>query len=613
MLSIFGNKRVTYSLYFLILLIASKLIYLFLESGYNFDVLNVVSDYTINQNSLEKIETKGHVLSSIGLSLLLLPFAYLLLKSRIQNEITIFTTSMIIFIILSFIFYNLLTFAMNKIIEKNSDKRYESYYTGLLKYGILSERFGYEKFIDKNIDFKNDITSTVLISNIFLLSFVDKDVVNKVREQGKDAIVDLYIEKFLVEQYEKDKIEFFSKAEDIEQAWNKYNSGKEKINNEFRKFTKKEDIENDYIKFTKKINKKFDDYLNAKIQFINKRESEYSKINNYYVDLNKYFQNRGNTVAERRYKEYMQKHFKKFIDPVRWCSKNLCPTKNKIKTVIEEELNLEWNNRIKLPLTLKSQKEFLKHAKIKNEVIKELRNNGLDVENNFDYSQAHFYKAYNKKVNEKQDKALDTFKKEFENKSGIKNIPENLNRLAFVKLFEKDFIKKFDSIKYGKVAINLITTGELNRFYNDLYRPLYFDMYFKDIFYEREDFETNKLAQERGDHFIKMLYIPPFALFMSLLAGILNLLSVIVMILFLPFFKKDNLALNTSKLSLKILLLFGTLYFIYSKGNENAYINSHEALKLIDFNEYPKLEYYIKSLNTIILLEDINKNLNKKN
>lgn len=613
MLLIFRNKKVTYALYFLILIIVSKIIYLFLESAYNYDVLNVVSDYKINQNSLEKIETKGHILSSIGLSLLLLPFVYLLLKSKIQNEITIFTASVAVFTILIFIFYNLLTFAMNKIIEKNSDKRYEAYYTGLLKYGILSEKFGYEKFIQKNIDIKNDITSTVLISNIFLLSFVDKDVVNKVREQGKDAIVDLYIEKFLVEQYEKDKIEFFSKAEDIEQAWKKYNGGKEKINNEFKKFTKKVNIESDYLKFRDKMNKKYFDYSNSKIDFIKKRDYEYSKINNYYNDLNKYFKNKGNSIAEKRYKQSMENNFQKFIEPSRWCEKNVCPSKSKIKMVIEEELNLKWNNQINLPLNLKNQKEFLTHPKVKNEVIKELKKNDLNVDNNFNYSSAHFYKAYDGKINEEQEKALKTFKKEFENKSGIKDISEDLNRAAFVKLFEKDFIKKFDSIKYGKVAISLITTGELNRFYNDLYRPLYFDMYFKDIFYEREDFQTNKLAQERGDNFIKMLYIPPFALFMSLLAGILNLLSVIVMILFLPFFKKDNLALNTSKLSLKILLLFGTLYFIYSKGNENAYINSHEALRLIDFNEYPKLEYYIKSLNTIILLEDINKNLNSKN
>ena len=191
MLLILENKKVTYALYFLILLILSKIVYLFLESNYNYDVLKAVSDYTITQDNLKQIETKGHILSSIGLSLLILPFAYLLIKRKIQNETNTFIFSIVSFIITSFVFYNLLTFAMNKIVEKNSDKRYEAYYTGLLKYGILSEKFGYEKFINKDIDIKNDITSTVLISNMFLLSFVDKEVVNKVREQGKDEMVNL--------------------------------------------------------------------------------------------------------------------------------------------------------------------------------------------------------------------------------------------------------------------------------------------------------------------------------------------------------------------------------------------------------------------------------------
>lgn len=603
--SILENKNSKYALYFLVLLIISKIVYLFLESNYNYDVLKAVSDYTITQANLEHIETKGHILSSIGLSLLVLPFAYLLLKKKIQNETNIFILSLLVFSAVSFIFYNLLTFAMNKIVETNSDKRYESYYTGLLKFGILSEKFGYEKFINENIDIKNDTTSTILISNMFLLSFVDKDVVNKVKEQGKDTIVDLYIEKYLDEQYKKDREEFISKADQIKQAWEKYNDGKERINNESKKFTQKYD----YSEFINKMNQKYDNYTNAKIDFEKKRDLEYSKIDNYYDDLKKYFKNQGYSTAENRYSSSMQNIFEKYIEPKRWCLDNICPSKSKIKMVIDEELELKWNKEVNLPKTLKNQKEFLTHPKVKKEVISELRNNGLIVGDNFDYSQTQFNNAYNGRINKDQSKALDNFKKEFRDQIGIENISLNLNKTSFIKLFEKDFIKKFDSEKYGKKAIDLIVSGELNKFYDELYQPLYFDKYFKDIFYDRKDFETNKLAQKRGDDFIKMLYIPPFALFMSLLAGILNLLSVTVMILFLPFESRKNLILNVSKFTINILLLMGVLSFVYFKGNEKAYINNNEVLNLIDFNEYPKIEYYVKSLNTIIYLEEINKKI----
>lgn len=109
-----------------------------------------------------------------------------------------------------------------------------------------------------------------------------------------------------------------------------------------------------------------------------------------------------------------------------------------------------------------------------------------------------------------------------------------------------------------------------------------------------------------------MLYIPPFALFMSLLAGILNLLSVCVMIIFLPLESRKNLIINVSKFTFKIILLVGTLSFVYFKGNEKAYINNNVVLNLIDFQEYPKLEYYVKALNSIIYLEDLNKKIQSK-
>lgn len=606
------SKKLTYSLYFLVLLILSKCIYLFLESGYNYDVLKAVNDYAVTQADLENIEIKGHLLSSIGLSLLIIPLIYIFVKRFVELERNVFIFTMGIFTILTITFYNLLTFAMEQIVERNSDKRYESYYTGLLKYGILSGKLGYEKFIHKNNDIQNDTTSTVLISNIFLLSFIDKDVVDRVQREGKNAIVDLYIEKVLDKQYDKDRNEFLTKSEQIKQAWEKYNDGKNKINEEFRKFTNTTYVESEYYKFKDEMNKKYDKYSDAKIKFANKREQEHLKIDEYYNDLKRYFRYKGNSTAENKYRNSMNTNFQKYIEPSRWCYQNTCPTKEKIRNVIDEELILSWNKEVGLPLNIVSQKSFLKYPKIRNEVINKLRKNGLNVNDNFNYSSTHFYEAYNLKINKEHKNAVQKFKKEFESKTGIKNIDINLNWNQFVKLFEKEFIEKFDSEKYGKRAISLITTKELNRFYNDLYRPFYFDLHFKDIFYSRDDFLTDELAKERGDKFIKMLYIPPFALFMSLFAGILNLLSVIIMIAFLPFEQKNTFLIKITKVLLKVVLLLIVFFIVYTEANEKNYIENNQALKLINFEMYPKLNIYVKSLNSIIYLEDLNKKLQLK-
>jgi len=602
-----SKNKTKYAFYFIILILISKVIYLFLESEYNYSVLSIVTDFSIEDEELKNIENKGHVLSSIGLSLLIIPFVYLFFKKVFSKETYVFLTTSLIFIISTSIFYYSLTGIMNKIVEINSDKRYEAYYTGLLKYGILSNKFGYEKFIEKKSDFKDDTTASVLISNMFLLSFVDKAVVDRIKEEGKNTVADLYIEKVIPDNYKKDKENFLLKADQIKEAWNQYKKGLNKIDNEFKsdKLTKKAKIE--YSKLMNSVKKKYDRYKETKVDFIKKREKELSKTNKYYTDLRRYFRYKGNSRAERKYRESMQKNFGRYIQPSRWCSSNNCPSRYQIRKVIKQELEKEWKKNVGLPRNIKTSSEFKKHPKVKRKVVSELKRKGLIVSKNFNYSYRQFFNAFNKKVKREQNKAKQRFINEFNQKSGLNNIKVSLTWEQFVHLFEKDFIQRFESKKYGKKAIVLIKNGDLNNFYNKLYRPLYLNKYASNIFYDEEDFITNVKAQEAGDNFIKMLYIPPFALFMSLLAGILNLLSVISIILFLPFDRKNIKFIKIYKFLFKASILIATIYLVYSKAEEKNYIANNIAIEMIDLNENKKIALYLKSLNSIIYLEEINK------
>ena len=97
---------------------------------------------------------------------------------------------------------------------------------------------------------------------------------------------------------------------------------------------------------------------------------------------------------------------------------------------------------------------------------------------------------------------------------------------------------------------------DTSEFYSKFYKPKFKDKYVKKYLLSKENFEDTQY-QELGDNAIKHLYIPPFAIGMSLIAGILNLVSVIIMILFI-IIKLDKLSFVQQiaiKSSLKLLLL----------------------------------------------------------
>lgn len=115
-----------YSMWFIISIILIKIIYLIFESHYNANLIDTVSNPNTTKDVLENLEIYGHRLSSIGLTLLLIPFLYLILKKIIKNR-NIYLPSLAIFSILIYnLFYALLTFAIDEFVDRNKDIQYNS-------------------------------------------------------------------------------------------------------------------------------------------------------------------------------------------------------------------------------------------------------------------------------------------------------------------------------------------------------------------------------------------------------------------------------------------------------------------------------------------------------
>ena len=76
-----------YSILFLLIIILAKVIYLLFEIDYNGSLLDIVSKPKVDKEELESLELYGHKLSSIGLTLLVIPFLYLVYNFIVKNKI----------------------------------------------------------------------------------------------------------------------------------------------------------------------------------------------------------------------------------------------------------------------------------------------------------------------------------------------------------------------------------------------------------------------------------------------------------------------------------------------------------------------------------------------
>ena len=133
------NNNLKYPLYLFIALIVAKFGYIIVESFYNYHVLVTTTNAELNKDVIEELNRNGHRISSIGITLLLIPFFYLVVKKFSHN--IIYSTIAITTIATYFFTYNMLNHTIDYIVESNKEKRHDAYYVNIFKYGILNNIF----------------------------------------------------------------------------------------------------------------------------------------------------------------------------------------------------------------------------------------------------------------------------------------------------------------------------------------------------------------------------------------------------------------------------------------------------------------------------------------
>ena len=595
-------KLPKYSLHFFLFIIVSKVVYLLVEWYYNVHLINTITTAQLTKEMLTSIESLGHNVSSVGLTLLLVPFFYLLIR-LLFPKIQQIAMGIVVFLFMVgayFSFHHLLTSYMDEIVKDNKDKRYTSYYISSFKYGMLNGHMGYETFIPKERLAAPTVDDRVMLSNMFLLNYIDENLTNRVIDSATDNFVDIFIDQYGQKEYEEAKTTFESKADEIADAYNRYITESNNFNTSFAKADNPDVINAEYEGMINNLYSKYDRYETAVIQYENSRDLSDAELSSHYKDLAKYFRYQTYDKAKRKYKNKMNNLFGYYIKPKRWCEGNVCPTKQAIEKVVAQESYKKWKKKMgRIPPNL-GQRQFFNHPSVKSKVVKALHKKGLYVSKKFNYSKKSFYRAYQNKVNREFKKGKKKFLKTFSNELG-KRVTFGMSYEKFVAMFKSDIYKKYGK-KYGKRLYLLLKKQDTEGFYEQFYRPYFKENFLNGYILSKEELDTPEHS-EVADNAIKHLYIPPFAIGMSLFAGILNLISLIGLTLFY-FVKMEHMS-SVKQLLIKgttKLLIFGLVFsypFIVMK--EKNVFAPYKAIEMVKKDSQGST--YLKALEWVMIYE----------
>ena len=212
-----------------------------------------------------------------------------------------------------------------------------------------------------------------------------------------------------------------------------------------------------------------------------------------------------------------------------------------------------------------------------------------------------FAKAYKAKIHRAFTKEKKQFYKHFKETTG-KSLAFGLSYSQFAYRFKNDFEAEFGK-KYSKVAYHMLVSRDSSEFYEKLYKPHFTENYLDKYLLSRADFEGDKNAK-LGDSAIKHLYVPPFAITISLLTGILNFISVLGFLVFMLL--KLNVSSNRvffAKSIFKLTLLAAFYFYPYYEVSELHILQKYQALEKLQADE--ETASYVKVLEWVMVYEKI--------
>lgn len=518
------NRVFGFSIYFLIFLIAAKFIYIVVEMVYNSIVLDGNSTLGLSVENLHNIEQMGLLVSSTGFILLILPLIYKFslyftvrdTRNAVLRMIFIALTSFFLFLVT----YNSFHMFTNYILDRAKQERYNAYYLTMLKEGILNNILSYSSFmIDKNTDAQNhsfSVEDKVVGLNLYLLLFVDHRVIQKMVDEGAENIYKLKLKEFIASDYPDKEARIINLAARVRYFWHKYNKLKENANKELALLVKSENIQRHYSRFIGNIE---DDY-------------ELYRYNS---------ENFQNTIAI-----------------------SLDDSRDVLSSPPKEQLKI---SRPDIEQNLNSFNEYIHSDSVKKHMIELAEKKyhirlGYEFDGTFESFKKYYLNSLDLLaatiIHKKVQKKLQKY--------GVRKADLDYDWKKFISLpfIEELLQKRIPDKTLRHQVLSIIKDKDIKRFYSEIYLPEIEKLMKESIYISKERFDTDPKAQKIGDDALKLLYIPPLAIFFSSLFGVLNFIIMLVYILFLVlWFKKfKTMQLTTWKvIRIKSSLLATNLLF----------------------------------------------------
>jgi len=588
----------TLGLYFTIFLIVSKIIYLVFETYYNGYIIDVVSSTEVSKNTLDHLEKFGNNISAIGLTLLLLPLFYLVTKRFLSLHKGVQFIALAVLSAATFfgIKEGLYT-ATDKIVEAHQDKRYESYYIEMFKYGMLTGKLGYTSFIPKENLENLGVRDKIIISNLFLLTNFDQELIKKFVGIGQEKFFDIYVHKYFRVNYAIAREQFEEFSNRIESDWKYYNQEIKVINAQLADVESPERISDEYKKFTKSLQERYKRYRKNVDNYTKRLDASSEKTNEIYEELEPLFSSKGRLEYKVRYEHLSQQYFGKIVDP-----KHFNPlTKASVIKALEEQELIAWNVKTgSLPLNL-TQKKFFSNPATRLKIVQELREDGINVKGNFNYSKKQFSDAYVDSLDSMFSTKKRNLQRTFASRTGHKNVKFGLSHKQFVGLYKQEIMQYNKREEFNLSMFNMLKNNDLSDFYGKVFKPSIRERYYDKAFPSVQDFNTH--LADFGDQAIKMLYIPPFAITVSMIAGMLNFISLLSFIVFLVFYKRDELWIKIFKPVFKTVVLALMLILPYSYGVNHKILDEYPLLEKFKQTEFAP---YISLMNWLLTVESFN-------
>lgn len=582
-----------------IVLVLIKCIYILLEYFYNINIFNTASSIKLfNEGIVNQLNENGHRISSIGITLILAPIFYIFIKN-IKG-----VTKTVLYVVIPIIIYFSAYYSLNKIVdvivEQNKEKRYEAYYLNMFKIGLLHNYFEYDSFID-NEKIKNDTLSEedkLLFLNTFLLLNAREDFIETLKQKGEPSFANIYIDQHrsvFDDKYNK-YLEF---DKEVQSKFKEFNDAKVQLSATLKDMESKysdSQIQKDFQQMEKEIDSSYSSYSSKSNSAKNKIYSR-DEIEDIYKDLNRYFNNRGKAQAEQTYRKKMNENFGKYINPDRWLGDDGKLSRYKIKEVISEESNLNSN--------VSSKDNFKSSSKVKEKIIAKLKAKGLkNISDNVDYSKySNFSTLIKNNIELNKKEVIDKFYKELNKKIGKNDLTLQMGWNEFLSSsFLKEIIKdKLDVSKnedISKIVKVLNSENKEESFKNNIFVPkLKEDNQINKYLFTKEVFNSDENAIKAGDNAIKLLYVPIFALIVSIISLLLNLISVISIILEklfnLNFIKKS--IINIGLIFIAIVLPLMSNISILNNNIIKTVITNNDLSMYLNFLNW--ICYYEKLLN----------------